>query len=133
MPRGPCGPTSGVSAPCCDILRELPDRDGTLPTPFDPTDPHFWIRLEHLARYQFAVDFLSQYGPERVADVACGTGYGLLELQAAADSVVGVDNDPGMLRRYRQRLGRRAAHLQQIDLNRERLTAASGQEALTPS
>jgi SAM-dependent methyltransferase len=101
--------------------------------PFDPTDPHFWIRLEHLARYQFAVDFLSQYGPNGVADVACGTGYGLLELQAAADSVVGVGNDPGMLRRYRERLGRRAAHLQQIDLNRERLTAASGQEALTPS
>lgn len=31
--------------------------------PFDPTDLHFWIRLEHLARYQFAADLLGQFGP----------------------------------------------------------------------
>ncbi|MEX2356665.1 MAG: class I SAM-dependent methyltransferase [Thermaerobacterales bacterium] len=78
--------------------------------PFDPDYPNFWIKLEHLGRYQLAVDLLQKHiaggkvsqdsKPERsvwpepaplALDVACGTGYGALELAAAGFRVAGVD------------------------------------------
>ncbi|MEO8649954.1 MAG: class I SAM-dependent methyltransferase [Acidobacteriota bacterium] len=43
---------------------------------------------EHVARYMFATQFGSS---KSVLDIACGTGYGLSLLGAAAKSVVGVD------------------------------------------
>lgn len=45
---------------------------------------------EHVARYSFALDYVSG---KRVLDIACGTGYGLAFLKQTASSVIGVDVD----------------------------------------
>jgi SAM-dependent methyltransferase len=51
---------------------------------------------QHLSRYRFAAGFVKG---ARVADVACGAGYGSrLLLDAGAASVVGVDLDPDAIR-----------------------------------
>ena len=49
-------------------------------------------RAFHLARYEFACDYVAG---KDVADIACGTGYGseLLRLEGNAKSVIGVDID----------------------------------------
>jgi ubiquinone/menaquinone biosynthesis C-methylase UbiE len=45
--------------------------------------------LQHLARYEFAAEYVKG---KRVLDVACGTGYGSRRLaEAGADSVIGLD------------------------------------------
>jgi SAM-dependent methyltransferase len=46
---------------------------------------------EHLARYRFAQRFCEE---KRVADIACGTGYGTKILAEVAASVVGYDKEP---------------------------------------
>ena len=51
------------------------------------------IEKEHWARYEYAAALVAN---KRVADIACGTGYGArLLLNAGASSVLGVDLDPG--------------------------------------
>jgi SAM-dependent methyltransferase len=59
-----------------------------------PEDLGSWVvGAEHLARYLFACHFSAG---KRVVDLCCGSGYGANLLQAAgAESVVGVDVDPG--------------------------------------
>ncbi len=52
------------------------------------TQSPYWA--EHVARYRFAVSQLKQ---GRVLDIACGTGYGMPLLEAAAARVIGVDVD----------------------------------------
>ncbi len=46
---------------------------------------------EHAARYRFALPFVEDTS---VLDIACGTGYGMAILKAAARHVTGVDVDP---------------------------------------
>lgn len=53
----------------------------------DPTSPWWGI---HVARYRFAAPYAVQ---RRTLDIACGTGYGLPELQKRARCVIGVDLD----------------------------------------
>ncbi len=60
--------------------------------PFDENDVHLWVKIEHLSHYLFAADFLKQYQPDIVADISCGTGYGIVELKRAAKSIIGIDN-----------------------------------------
>jgi len=59
--------------------------------------------VEHLHRYNFAADLLSD---KRVLDIACGEGYGPHLLSHHARSVVGVDSCPTAIenaqRRYRK-------------------------------
>ncbi|MFB3765884.1 MAG: class I SAM-dependent methyltransferase [Methanotrichaceae archaeon] len=60
--------------------------------PFDELDVHLWMKIEHLSHYIFAADFLKQYRPDIVADISCGTGYGITELKRAAKTIIGIDN-----------------------------------------
>ncbi len=55
----------------------------------------------HLARYRFATRHAAG---SRVLDVACGTGYGVVQLGSTARSVVGVDVDPGAAKTTRSLL-----------------------------
>lgn len=50
-------------------------------------------RLFHLARYHFASAYIEGMGDLRVADIACGTGYGAAHLGRCGRSVVGIDID----------------------------------------
>lgn len=59
--------------------------------PFDQDNDNLWIKLEHLGRYLFAADYLRPLKPACVADIACGLGYGLLELEKITQSVIGID------------------------------------------
>jgi len=49
------------------------------------------VEREHIARYQFAKRFCVR---KRVADIACGTGYGLKILAETAAQVDGYDKEP---------------------------------------
>ena len=49
------------------------------------------VEREHVARYQFARQFCKG---KKVADIACGTGYGTKILSEVAESVVGFDKEP---------------------------------------
>jgi len=64
--------------------------------PFDPKDPHLWMKLEHLGHYLFAADFLRPYKPDLVADISCGLGYGTEELGRVAKAVIGIDSSRRM-------------------------------------
>jgi 2-polyprenyl-3-methyl-5-hydroxy-6-metoxy-1,4-benzoquinol methylase len=59
--------------------------------PFDRSYPHLWIKVEHLARYLFAANYLQRINAHRVADIGCGTGYGSIELADAGMDVLAVD------------------------------------------
>ncbi len=59
--------------------------------PYNPEDDKFWVKLEHLGRYIFAADYLAQFRPSAIADIAAGVGYGIPELKKAAASIVAVD------------------------------------------
>ncbi len=65
--------------------------------PFDPDNLNLWVKLEHLGRYLFAADYLRRHQPQRIADIACGVGYGLPELTRVCPSVVAVDYDSALL------------------------------------
>ncbi len=65
--------------------------------PLDEKDTHLWMKIEHLGHYLFAADFLKQYQPSVVVDVSCGIGYGIVELERAAKTVIGVDSSEEMI------------------------------------
>jgi SAM-dependent methyltransferase len=73
--------------------------------PFDAHDENWWVKLEHLGRYLFAGDYLAQFRPRIVADIAAGVGYGIPELKRAAGSILAVDNSAEMLRLASARYG----------------------------
>lgn len=52
---------------------------------------------EHIARYNFALGILEQFGCKRVLDAACGTGYGSMIMQECGYDVYGVDIDKGAI------------------------------------
>lgn len=60
------------------------------------------IWYEHYHRYAFALSLVKGL---RIADVACGEGYGAALLAGVAESVVGVDIDPATVAHARQRYG----------------------------
>lgn len=72
--------------------------------PFDTENSNIWIKLEHLGRYRFAADFLKRYCPQRVADIACGMGYGISELAQIANTVIAIDQSPSILRKAQENL-----------------------------
>jgi 2-polyprenyl-3-methyl-5-hydroxy-6-metoxy-1,4-benzoquinol methylase len=78
--------------------------------PYDETNLHFWVKIEHLGRYIFAADRLRDAG--RVGlhlDLGCGAGYGITELEAAARRLVGLDYDLVALAKAGERLSRSPA------------------------
>ncbi len=62
--------------------------------PFDSADPYFWVRLEHLGRYLFALDHFREIGVKRVLDAGTGVGYGSRLMAGAGLDVTAVDADP---------------------------------------
>src|SRR5262245_20429832 len=65
--------------------------------PYNADDDKFWVKVEHLGRYLFAADYLSQFQPKAIADIAVGVGYGIPELRRASASIVAVDSSSEML------------------------------------
>ncbi len=70
--------------------------------PFDAENSNIWVKLEHLGRYLFAADFLRRYRPQRVADIACGMGYGVAELAQIADTAIAIDQSPTILKKAQE-------------------------------
>ncbi len=102
--------------------------------PFDEKDRHLWMKLEHLGHYLFAADFLKQYKPAVVADISCGTGYGIPELRRIARTVIGVESSPEMIEIASKRAfeGRRSPEVRFLnrDLDREDLTTDIEEESV---
>lgn len=65
--------------------------------PFDENNQNLWVKIEHLGRYLFAADYLKQFKLNCIADIACGVGYGIPELEKSADLVIGVDGNSEVL------------------------------------
>jgi SAM-dependent methyltransferase len=87
--------------------------------PFDQDNDNLWIKLEHLGRYLFAADYLRRLKPDCVADIACGVGYGLTELEKAAASVIGIDHNAEILERAESHCCTSKTQLLQHDLAHE--------------
>ena len=89
--------------------------------PFDEKDIHLWMKIEHLSHYLFAADFLKQYQPETVADISCGTGYGIVELKRAAKTIIGIDNSLDALEMASKRIEDPSVRFLQKDLDNDDL------------
>jgi SAM-dependent methyltransferase len=87
--------------------------------PFDQDNSNLWVKLEHLGRYLFAADYLRRFKPNCVADIACGTGYGLAELEKIASSVIGIDHNAEILDRAREQCHSSQTQLLKHDLDYE--------------
>lgn len=65
--------------------------------PFDTSNPDFWMKIEHLGRYLYAVKMLEKHAkansgkPLNHLDVGCAQGYGLKILTEATEKLTGVD------------------------------------------
>jgi 2-polyprenyl-3-methyl-5-hydroxy-6-metoxy-1,4-benzoquinol methylase len=59
--------------------------------PADRASASLFVRVEHLARYQYAAEFIRKRRLKRVLDAACGNGYGCRAMAAQAVSVTGLD------------------------------------------
>lgn len=87
--------------------------------PFDQDNDNLWVKLEHLGRYLFATDYLRRFKPDCIADIACGAGYGLTELEKVASSVMGIDGNAEVLERAQEQCCTSQTQLLQHDLDRE--------------
>lgn len=87
--------------------------------PFDQDNENLWVKLEHLGRYLFATDYLRRFKPDCIADIACGAGYGLAELEKVATSVIGIDGNAEILERAQEQCCTSQTQLLQHDLDRE--------------
>ncbi len=65
--------------------------------PFDRGSANFFVRVEHLARYEFAAEFMRKRRLATALDCACGSGYGALSLARHAQTVTAIDRDSCLL------------------------------------
>src|SRR5206468_2719718 len=77
-----------------------PRFETSVTTQTEPRRSPYWG--EHVARYRFAVPYLTD---RRTLDVACGDGYGLPIIRERAAGVIGVDIDLNAARNARTELG----------------------------
>ncbi|TVP61434.1 MAG: class I SAM-dependent methyltransferase, partial [Nodularia sp. (in: Bacteria)] len=91
--------------------------------PFDQTDKNLWIKIEHLGRYLFAADHLRQFKLNCIADIACGVGYGIRELEKVSDLVIGVDGSSELLKQAAQQCNNSQTQLIQYNLDQPGLLA----------
>ncbi len=91
--------------------------------PFDQTDKNLWVKIEHLGRYLFAADYLRQFHLTCIADIACGVGYGIHELERVADLVIGVDGNSELLKQAAQQCNNSQTRLIQHNLDQSGLLA----------
>ncbi|MEA5515369.1 class I SAM-dependent methyltransferase [Nodularia sp. UHCC 0506] len=95
--------------------------------PFDESDDNLWVKIEHLGRYLFATDYLRQFKLNCIADIACGVGYGIHELEKIADLVVGVDGNLEMLKQAALKCNNSHTQLIQHNLEQPGLFANQNQ------
>lgn len=60
-------------------------------SPYDRDCANLFVRVEHLARYLYAAEFIRKRRLKHVLDCACGDGYGSRVMAAQAEAVTGVD------------------------------------------
>ncbi|MFP4120682.1 class I SAM-dependent methyltransferase [Coleofasciculus sp.] len=96
--------------------------------PFDLENENLWVKLEHLGRYLFVADYLRPFKPNCVADIACGVGYGLPELEQIASRVIGIDFNAEILECAAQQCNSSQTQLLKHDLD-----ASDGFSGLRPS
>ena len=65
--------------------------------PHDPESASLFVRVEHLARYLFAAEFVRKRKLKKVLDCACGSGYGSIVLAAKAESVTAIDRNSRLI------------------------------------
>jgi SAM-dependent methyltransferase len=61
--------------------------------PYDPASAGLFVRVEHLARYLYAADYIRRHRLRTALDCACGDGYGCRVLAGQAEAVAGVDRN----------------------------------------
>ena len=76
------------------------------------SDISYFVRCEHLARYIYASEQIRKRKANRVLDVACGSGYGSVEIAKYANSVTAVDKNIPFVKYIRPNI-----HYIQTDLN----------------
>lgn len=88
--------------------------------PYDESNPDWWIKVEHLARYQFVEYYCNaNYGQIRHAlDASCGCGYGTKILSDISDSVLGIDYSSDTLEVARSKYNADNIEYKQIDLEK---------------
>ena len=91
--------------------------------PLDSTNLDFWIKIEHIARYLFARDFLSKKADSCHLDLGCGTGYGMFELAAVANKLFGIDYNHDALEKARKNLQKATVRFELVraDLDKQSL------------
>ncbi|TFB13222.1 class I SAM-dependent methyltransferase [Filobacillus milosensis] len=95
-----------------------------IPNMMDPLNP---LLLEHIARYQFALNYL--YG--RVLDLSCGAGYGTHMIakrrKKQVDEVIGLDLDPDIIKYAKQEYYHPKTNYEIADATDSNLKDAYGQ------
>ncbi|SRR6266545_591609 len=94
--------------------------------PYNAEDDKFWVKLEHLGRYLFAADFLAQFRPKAIADIAVGVGYGIPELKRASDSIVAIDSSSEALKLASARYGGAGVTFLRQDIDQDVIVSEVG-------
>ena len=94
--------------------------------PYNPKDDKWWVKIEHLARYIFAGDYLAQFKLQVIADIATGVGYGIPELRKASDSILAVDSSPEILAQASAIYGGTDVTFARQDLEQDTMVSALG-------
>jgi len=98
--------------------------------PYNVEDDKWWVKLEHLGRYLFAADYLTQFQPTAVADIAAGVGYGIPELKKASSSIVAVDSSSEMLSLALARYGGPDVTFVQHDIDQDTVASKIGESSV---
>lgn len=85
--------------------------------PFDQLNQNLWVKIEHLGRYLFAADYLRQFKLNCIADIACGVGYGLAELEKSANLIIGIDRNTEILKQAKKQCNNLKTQLIQHNLD----------------
>jgi ubiquinone/menaquinone biosynthesis C-methylase UbiE len=65
--------------------------------PYDKASANLFVRVEHLARYLYASEYIRKHRLKSVLDAACGNGYGCRALAKHAPTVCGVDCNAALI------------------------------------
>jgi SAM-dependent methyltransferase len=98
--------------------------------PYNEEDDKWWVKVEHLGRYFFAADYLAQFRPDVIADIAVGTGYGIPELMRASSSIVAVDKSSEMLSLALSKYGGTEATFVRHDIDQDTLVSKIGESSV---
>ena len=89
--------------------------------PFIKFDHNHWVKLEHLGRYIFAKDIISDYfgrNGSKVLDLGCGNGYGTSILAEVTSRCLAVDINNEALQEGKKQYQSSEISYRNIDLNK---------------